>query len=96
MMSLAEWNTTPPDVRAPVSVLDRIFAILDAVKESDGSITITDIAARTRLPKSTVSRLVTELTGQRYLERTNRTASTHAAQVGGSKPDDRGRRDSDR
>ena len=70
MMSLAEWNTTPPDVRAPVSVLDRIFAILDAVKESDGSITITDIAARTRLPKSTVSRLVTELTGQRYLERT--------------------------
>ena len=70
MMSLAEWNTTPSGGRAPVSVLDRIFAILDAVKESDGSITITDIAARTGLPKSTVSRLVTELTGQRYLERT--------------------------
>ena len=70
MMSLAEWNTTPSRGRAPVSVLDRIFAILDAVKESDGSITITDIAARTALPKSTVSRLVTELTGQRYLERT--------------------------
>lgn len=71
MTSLAEWNTIPARPEPPVAVLDRIAAILDEVKQSDGSVTITDLAARTGLPKSTVSRLVTELTGQRYLERTD-------------------------
>jgi IclR family acetate operon transcriptional repressor len=70
MTSLAEWNTSPARPRAPVSVLDRIIAILDAVKESGGSVTVTELAAQTAVPKSTVSRLVAELTGQRYLERT--------------------------
>ena len=69
MTSLAEWNTTPAPSGGQVSVLGRIIAILDAVKESGGSISITDLAMRTGLPKSTVSRLVAELTGQRYLER---------------------------
>ena len=69
MTSLAEWNTIPARAGEPASVLGRIIAILDAVKESGGSISITDLAVRTDLPKSTVSRLVTELTGQRYLER---------------------------
>jgi len=40
------------------------------VKESDGSTTITELAARTDMPKSTVSRLVAEMIDQRYLERT--------------------------
>ena len=71
MTSLAEWNTIPARSGGPVSVLDRIIAILDAVKESGGSISITELAMRTGLPKSTVSRLVAELTGQRYLERTD-------------------------
>ncbi|MFB8387467.1 IclR family transcriptional regulator [Microbacterium sp. NPDC055910] len=71
MSSLAEWNTTPSAVTAPVAVLDRIFAILDAVKDGDGSISITDIAGRTGLPKSTVSRLVADLADHRYLERTD-------------------------
>ena len=71
MTSLAEWNTPPARSGGPVSVLDRIIAILDAVKESGGSITITELAARTSMPKSTVSRLVAELTAQRYLERTD-------------------------
>jgi IclR family transcriptional regulator, acetate operon repressor len=71
MTSLAEWNTIPAPSGGPVSVLDRMIAILDAVKESGGSISITDLAMRTCLPKSTVSRLVAELTGQRYLERTD-------------------------
>jgi len=70
-MSLAEWNTPHGSADRPVSVLDRIIAVLDAVKEADGATTITDIAARTELPKSTVSRLVADLTGQRYLERTD-------------------------
>jgi IclR family transcriptional regulator, acetate operon repressor len=69
MTSLAEWNTIPAGSGGPVSVLDRMIAILDVVKESGGSISITDLAMHTGLPKSTVSRLVAELTGQRYLER---------------------------
>jgi IclR family transcriptional regulator, acetate operon repressor len=48
-----------------------MIAILDAVKESGGSISITDLAMQTALPKSTVSRLVAELTAQRYLHRTD-------------------------
>lgn len=70
MQSLAEWNTFPAHGSGPASVLDRIIAILDAVKESAGSISVTDVAVRTGLPKSTVSRLVAELIAQRYLERT--------------------------
>ena len=57
MTSLAEWNTSPARPGSPVSVLDRIIAILDAVKESGGSISITELAAQTAMPKSTVSRL---------------------------------------
>ncbi len=55
-----------------VSVLDRILSILNAVRESDGASTIAQIAARTGLPKSTVSRMVGELVRQRYLTRTDR------------------------
>jgi IclR family acetate operon transcriptional repressor len=55
---------------APASVLDRILVVLDVVKESEGSITITELADRTQLPKSTVSRLAAALVEQRYLERT--------------------------
>ena len=70
MPSLAEWNTTSARSGGGVSVLGRIIAILDAVKESGGSTTFTELAALTDMPKSTVSRLVAEMTGQRYLERT--------------------------
>ncbi|WP_194409591.1 IclR family transcriptional regulator [Microbacterium cremeum] len=70
MGSLAEWNTFPARTGGPVSVLDRIVAILDAVKASEGSLSVTDLAQQTGLPKSTVSRLVAELAAQRYLERT--------------------------
>ena len=54
----------------PVSVLDRILGILDTVRESHGSTTISQIALATGIPKSTVSRLVGDLTRQRYLTRT--------------------------
>jgi IclR family acetate operon transcriptional repressor len=53
----------------PASVLDRILAILDAVRESDGTSTITQVACATGIPKSTVSRLVGDLVRQRYLAR---------------------------
>lgn len=53
----------------PVSVLDRILAILDTVRESHGTTTITQLALATGIPKSTVSRLVGDLIRQRYLTR---------------------------
>ena len=55
----------------PVSVLDRILAILDTVRESHGSTTITQLALATGIPKSTVSRLVGDLVRRRYLMRTD-------------------------
>lgn len=69
MSSLAEWNAFPPRALAPKSVLGRIISILDAVKDAGGRTSITDIAAATGLPKSTVSRLVGDLAAQRYLVR---------------------------
>lgn len=52
-----------------VSVLDRILAILGTVEASDLAISVTELAHRTDMPKSTVSRLTTALVEQRYLER---------------------------
>ncbi|MCT9819843.1 IclR family transcriptional regulator [Microbacterium sp. W1N] len=69
MTSLAEWNAPDANAQAPTSLLGRIIAILDAVKGAGACASITEIAARTHLPKSTVSRLVSELTAQRYLDR---------------------------
>ena len=72
---MATLTTTPGvghSTPAPetASVLERILAILDGVRESGLSVSITDLAARTQLPKSTVSRLVAALVEQRYLTRT--------------------------
>lgn len=53
-----------------MSVLDRIIAILEIVRESHGSTTITQLALATGIPKSTVSRLVGDLVRRRYLKRT--------------------------
>lgn len=53
-----------------MSVLDRIIAILEVVRESHGSTTITQLALATGIPKSTVSRFVGDLVRRRYLTRT--------------------------
>lgn len=71
MSSLAEWNTAPDRPIPPASVLHRLVAILDAVRDAEGPLTVTELASQTAMPKSTVSRLVTELTQQRYLHRTD-------------------------
>ena len=52
-----------------VSVLDRMTAIFEAFGENDHGLRISELAARADLPKSTVSRLVSTLVRQRYLER---------------------------
>lgn len=55
----------------PVTVLDRIIAILEAVRDCGGSATVTELARATGIPKSTASRTVAELVRRRYLDRTS-------------------------
>jgi IclR family acetate operon transcriptional repressor len=68
----------------PVSVLDRIIAIVEAVRECGGCASVMELARATGIPKSTASRTVAELVRRGYLERTeaqpphSRTASTIA------------------
>lgn len=50
-------------------VLDRMTAIFEAFDEDDHGLRISELAQRADLPKSTVSRLVSTLVRQRYLER---------------------------
>lgn len=57
------------DPASPVSVLDRVFAILDAVKRAPAPSPISAIASEAGIPKSTTARLVAELVEQRYLAR---------------------------
>src|SRR5690606_35235208 len=45
---------------APSSVLDRVFAILDAVKRAHGEVPVAEVAASAGIPKSTTARLVGE------------------------------------
>lgn len=53
----------------PVSVLDRLLAILDAVRAARGPATVTDIALATGIPKSTASRMIADLVARGYLAR---------------------------
>lgn len=55
-----------------LGVLDRMTSILEAFDEDDGGLGISELASRAHLPKSTVSRLVSTLVRQRYLERDGR------------------------
>lgn len=66
---MTELTATAPPLE-PGSVLERILAILEAVRAAEPEISITELAFRTQLPKSTVSRLVAALVEQRYLTRT--------------------------
>jgi IclR family acetate operon transcriptional repressor len=52
-----------------IGVLDRVTSILEAFDEDDRGLGISELAVRADLPKSTVSRLVSTLVRQRYLER---------------------------
>ncbi|MGI9824920.1 IclR family transcriptional regulator [Agromyces sp. Marseille-Q5079] len=55
-----------------LGVLDRMTAILEAFDQDDRGLGISELAMRAGLPKSTVSRLVTTLVRQSYLERDGR------------------------
>ena len=56
---------------APPSVLGRVVAILDAFDADTPTLTLAELAARTRLPKATAHRLAGDLTARRLLERTD-------------------------
>jgi IclR family acetate operon transcriptional repressor len=60
-MRTAAWTDS-------VSVLDRVTAVLDAFGDDD-RLGVSEIARRANLPKSTVSRIATDLVRQRYLDR---------------------------
>lgn len=61
-MRTAEWNNS-------TSVLDRATLILASFRLGDRSLGVSELARRTGLPKSTVSRLTAELLRLQYLER---------------------------
>lgn len=57
-------------MRTAESSLLRGLSVLDAFRESDSELSLTQIAQRARLPKSTAHRLVSDLTAWGALERT--------------------------
>ncbi|WP_105565403.1 IclR family transcriptional regulator [Microbacterium halophytorum] len=61
-MRTAEWTQS-------VSVLDRLTAVLDAFGHDGKGLTVTELARRANLPKSTVSRIASELVDEGYLDR---------------------------
>lgn len=61
-MRTAEWTNA-------ISVLDRVTAVFDALGEHDDGLGVSEVARRANLPKSTVSRIASELVAQRLLDR---------------------------
>ncbi|MGO1629446.1 IclR family transcriptional regulator [Microbacterium sp. JB110] len=68
-MTNPEHSMPEGDADAPLSVLDRVFAILEVVRRMTGPISVAGIAAEARVPRSTTARLIAELIEQRYLAR---------------------------
>jgi IclR family KDG regulon transcriptional repressor len=60
-----------------VQVLERAFAIIDLLAEQDSSISLTNIAHKLELSKTTVLRLLSELEHHRYVERNGSDGSYH-------------------
>jgi IclR family acetate operon transcriptional repressor len=52
-----------------ISVIDRVMLVLECFRPYDRRLGVSELARRANLPKSTVSRLVSELVEHRYLER---------------------------
>ena len=61
-MRTTQWNDA-------VSVIDRVTLVLECFGPDDHRLGVSELARRANLPKSTVSRLVSELVEHRYLER---------------------------
>ncbi|MFF2653937.1 IclR family transcriptional regulator [Streptomyces sp. NPDC058045] len=63
----------------PIRGVDRVCDILDTLANSDGGVTLTEVAAATSLPKSSAFRYLTALEARHYAERD---ASTSAYRLG--------------
>ena len=68
-MRSTERNTATPDDDSSTSVVRRLAAVLNAFRHRDVYRGVNEIARRTELPKSTVSRLVKEMHEAGFLER---------------------------
>jgi DNA-binding IclR family transcriptional regulator len=68
-MFMATTPETTPSSNYQVRALERALDILDAFDVATPELTVTRLAERTGLPKSTVIRLVSILVERRYLER---------------------------
>jgi len=64
--SIADENAAPGGAAA----VDRAISLLAAFRKADSALTITELAERTRLHKSTVLRLITSLAHGQLLQRT--------------------------
>jgi DNA-binding IclR family transcriptional regulator len=66
------WEEAPTVIRnnqvAPVTVLDRLSTILD-VFERHGPLTLSQVTYRTGMPRSSVHRMLEQLTGKRWLNK---------------------------
>jgi DNA-binding IclR family transcriptional regulator len=67
--SLAQSVSDSTDALSSAHVVDRAFAVLSAVAQDARGATVTQVCARTTLPKSTVSRLMLSLERLTMLER---------------------------
>lgn len=59
---------SPDERNTPVSIIGRFSAILDCYSHRDSSLSISELSRKTGLPKSTTSRLVTEMISHGFLE----------------------------
>lgn len=66
-----ESGTIPND-SSPANLVGRTMQILDALMGEDRGMTLSDLARRVALPKSTVFRIVNQLTESGYLTRVDR------------------------
>ncbi|MFA1544484.1 helix-turn-helix domain-containing protein [Actinomadura monticuli] len=67
-------DSRAPGAEPPRSVLARGLSLLDAFGSADTELTLTELAARTGLPKPTAHRLLSELVRWGGVERTDRLA----------------------
>jgi DNA-binding IclR family transcriptional regulator len=80
-----EGGTVPND-SSPANLVGRTLQILDAFMGEDQGMTLSDLARRVALPKSTVFRIVNQLTDSGYLTRMDRNyrLSAHVFRLGNS------------
>ena len=58
-----------PPVKSSIQVIDRMFALLDALERHDGPVNLKQLAAETSLHASTAHRILNALAQNRMIER---------------------------